>query len=785
MRPQRAVEGLVGAALFGQVAGGLDGEVADGFHGLVGEVDGGVGAVGDVLQVQGVLEAHDAQAHRTVLEVGVLRLGHRVVVDVDDVVEHADRGLDGAAELLDVELAVDDVVDQVHRAQVADGDLVLVGVQGDLGAQVRAVHHAHVLLRAAQVARVLEGQPRVAGLEQHGEHLAPQVLGLDDLVQLELAVLGQGFVVLVALFEGLAVEVVQVGDVGRGEQRPGAVFEHALHEQVGNPVRGVHVVGAAAVVAGVLAQLQELFDVQVPGFQVGAHGALALAALVHGHGGVVDHFQERDHALGLAVGALDVGAQRAHRGPVVAQAAGEFRQHGVVVDGAVDARQVVRHGGQVAAGQLRAQGAGVEQGGGGRHVVEGRQQVVELDGAFFLLRLFDGQAHGHAHEEYLRQFEADAVLVDEVAVVQGLQAQVGELLVALVVQRGAQFGQVVALELGIEQFELDAFLDVGRQGAGVQLGHFVMGGAFDHAEEAQGFGAQGVHQQAGGDVGVVRLAFHQGAGGHHQGGVDVLLGHAVVEVLQGFAFDQPAVDFGQAFAGFADDGLQAAHVQRLGAAVGLGDADARVRLGDFAGGAGGLALVGAGFAVDHVVAGDFLLAGAHQGQFDLVLDFFDVDGAAGGHAALEGRGDLLGQARDGFMDARRGGSGAAFHGEERLGDGYGDLVIGVGNYGAVALDHAQLAGRGGGQILGGFGCLRRCGLRVLASGVGLHGGLSPHSLSGFCHWRRGRRSGKTAIKSVCVRRGRPHENLRNRGRGLKRLPGPSRVSGFTGRNHNT
>ncbi|GBL57952.1 hypothetical protein PCLA_09r0017 [Pseudomonas citronellolis] len=63
--------------------------------------------------------------------------------------------------------------------------------------------------------------------------------------------------------------------------------------------------------------------------------------------------------------------------------------------------------------------------------------------------------------------------------------------------------------------------------------------------------------------------------------------------------------------------------------------------------------------------------------------------------------------------------------------------------------------------------------------------MSPHSLSGFCHWRRGRRSGKTAIKSVCVRRGRPHENLRNRGRGLKRLPGPSRVSGFTGRNHNT
>ena len=602
------------------------------------------------------------------------------------------------------------------------------------------MHHAHVLLRAAQVARVLEGQPRVAGLEQHGEHLAPQVLGLDDLVQLQLAVAGQGLVVLVALLEGLAVEVVQVGDVGRREEGPGAVVEDALHEQVGDPVGGVHVVGTTTVVTGVLAQLEEFLDVQVPGLQVGADRALALAALVDRDRGVVDHFQEGHDALGLAVGTLDVGAQRAHRGPVVAQAAGEFRQHGVVVDGAVDARQVVRHGGQVAAGELRTQGAGVEQGGGGTHVVEGRQQVVELDGTCLAVLLLDGQAHGHAHEEDLRQFEADAVLVDEVAVVQGLQAEVGELLVALVIDGLAQFLQVEFLQLGIDQLELGAFLDVGRQGLGVQLGHLVMGGALGHAEEAQGFGAQGVHQQAGGDVGVVRLALDQGARGHHQGGVDVLLGDAVVEVLQGLALDQRAVHLGQAFAGFADDGVQAAHVQRRQAAVGAGDADARVRLGDVAGGAGVLALGGAGFAVDHVVAGDLLLAGAHQGQFDLVLDLFDVDGAAGRHAALEGGGDLLGQAAHGVMDTRRGGGGAAFHGEERLGDGHGDLVIGVGDYGAVALDHAQLARRGGGQILRRIGGLRRAGLRVLACGVGMHGWVSPRSRNGFASGRRGAHS---------------------------------------------
>ena len=148
-----------------------------------------------------------------------------------------------------------------------------------------------------------------------------------------------------------------------------------------------------------------------------------------------------------------------------------------------------------------------------------------------------------------------------------------------------------------------------------------------------------------------------------------------------------------------------------------------MRLGDVAAGIGALALVGLGFAVDHVVAGDFLLAGAHQGQFDLVLNLFDVDGAAGRHAALEGGGDLLGQARNGIVDARRGGGGAAFYCEEGLGDGDGDLVIGVGDESAVALDHTQLAGGGGSQILGGFSGLRRHGLRVLASSVGMHGDL--------------------------------------------------------------
>ena len=128
---------------------------------------------------------------------------------------------------------------------------------------------------------------------------------------------------------------MQVLDLVGAEERPLLAGLHALHEQVGNPVRRVHVVGAAAVVAGVLAQLEELEDVVVPGLEVGAAGALALAALVDGDELVVVELEERDDALRLAVGAADVGAGAAHRGPGTAEAARPLREEGVFRDAAV------------------------------------------------------------------------------------------------------------------------------------------------------------------------------------------------------------------------------------------------------------------------------------------------------------------------------------------------------------------------------------------------------------------------------------------------------------------
>ena len=304
------------------------------------------------------------------------------------------------------------------------------------------MHNAAVLLGRAQVAGIFEGDPGVAGLEQHREHLAPELFGGNGLEQFDPALLRLRFVVLVAFTEGVAIEVVKVRHIVGREQGPVPVFAHTLDQQVRHPVGGIHVMSTAALIAGVLAQLQEFLDIQVPAFQVGAHRALTLAPLVDGHGGVIHHFQEGHHALATAIGALDVRAQCPHRRPVIAQAASPFGKHGVVADRPVDAFQVVLHGGEVTGGKLGMRSAAVKQGWRGGHVVEGRQQVIEFDGAGIGVVFLQGQAHGHAHEEHLGQLQAVAFPVDEVTVVEGLQAQEAELVVPLRFDGSAQALQI-------------------------------------------------------------------------------------------------------------------------------------------------------------------------------------------------------------------------------------------------------------------------------------------------------------------------------------------------------
>ena len=328
--------GGVRAALGGEVGAGLVGVVGDRFHRLVVERHRLRGGKRHALGVKRIGQTHHAQADGPVAQVRALgRLG-RVEIDVDDIVERADRHADGLAQLEVIQRAVRQQMGiEDDRAQIAHRGFVRGSIQSYFRAEIRRVDHADVILRRTHIAGVLEGDPGMARLEQHREHLFPQIERLDLLAE-DLAVRGQLLVLGVALLELLAVGFVQIRGLVGAEQGPLLARLHPLHEQVGNPVGRVHVVGAAAIVAGVLAQLEELEDVVVPALEIGAAGTLALAALVDRDQLVVVELQERDDALRLAVGAANVGAGAADRRPGAAQAARPLGQVSVLGDAALE-----------------------------------------------------------------------------------------------------------------------------------------------------------------------------------------------------------------------------------------------------------------------------------------------------------------------------------------------------------------------------------------------------------------------------------------------------------------
>ena len=292
---------------------------------------------------------------------------------------------------------------------------------------------------------------------------------------------------------------------------------------------------------------------------------------------------------------------------------------------------------------------------------------------------FERQAHGHAHEEGLRQLDAGLAHVQEVAVVQGLQAQVVELQVALGLERGAQLLQVVLQQLLVQQFVVHALLDEAGEVVGVALRHLGR-----RQVAAQHFLEDGVQQQARGGVGVVGVLFDQRARRQDGGLVDLVHRHAVVQVAHGLGHDRVGLDVGaQVLAGRVDQALQVVQVQRD--ALAAVEHVQRGRLGRFLRALLG-ALLRAALAVQHVGAGDLVVAAAHQAQFDLVLHVLDVEGAAA-RARTHQRADHgLGQLVHGLAHAGRGRALRAVHRQEGLHHRDGDLVRLERHHGAVAPD---------------------------------------------------------------------------------------------------
>ena len=212
-------------------------------------------------------------------------------------------------------------------------------------------------LIAGAIGLVLEGHPAVAGLRERAHHPRIEFPGRQRLSSQTAA-----FGLHIGLLESISPQVGKVGHVLRVEQRPGFVRFHPLHEQVRHPIGDIQMVGAARIVAGVVAKFEEGFDIGVPGLQIHAGGAFALAALVDRRDGGVQGLQPGHDAIRETVGGADQRPFGAHPVPGDADAAGKFRQQGDVLVLVVHTFQRIgRRVEQEAARELLVQRARVEQ----------------------------------------------------------------------------------------------------------------------------------------------------------------------------------------------------------------------------------------------------------------------------------------------------------------------------------------------------------------------------------------------------------------------------------------
>ena len=130
-------------------------------------------------------------------------------------------------------------------------------------------------------------------------------------------------------------------------------------------------------------------------------------------------------------------------------------------------------------------------------------------------------------------------------------------------------------------------------------------------------------------------------------------------------------------------------------------------------------LLGTPLAIQHIGARHFVVAPAHQAEFDVILHVFDVEGAATRARTQQGANHRLRQALDGLAHAGRRRTLGAVHGQEGLHQRHRDLVRLERDHGAVAADDlvADIGGRhrrrAGGKVTDrrvGLGSGRQCAL---------------------------------------------------------------------------
>src|SRR3989339_1558323 len=97
---------------------------------------------------------------------------------------------------------------------------------------------------------------------------------------------------------------MELGNLFRRKQSPGLISQYALHEKVWHPVCDVHVMRSSSLIPCVLPQLEEILNIKVPCFKIGACCTPSFSAPVDCRGNIICDFQERYYSLAFDIGAL-------------------------------------------------------------------------------------------------------------------------------------------------------------------------------------------------------------------------------------------------------------------------------------------------------------------------------------------------------------------------------------------------------------------------------------------------------------------------------------------------
>ena len=232
-----------------------------------------------------------------------------------------------------------------------------------------------------------------------------------------------------------------------------------------------------------------------------------------------------------------MAAEGTHIGPVIAKATSELGKQGVLFQGLINTIEVICHGGQVAARELWTRCSGIKEGWRAGHKVKCREHFIELNGTGFTVKLIQRKTHGYPHKESLWHFNAAVFNVQEIAVIQGLQAEVIELQVTIRIQGGSQAWQIKFTHAGVKQFSADTLINVFRKVAAVFRLHIAL-----QYLMTQNLFADHMHQDPCGYLAIRGVFFNQGTGGQNGRVIDLRHRYAVVQILNSFSNDRSGIN---------------------------------------------------------------------------------------------------------------------------------------------------------------------------------------------------------------------------------------------------